>query len=268
MNEMVVDTRRGPMRALLAVPPGAGPWPGVVVIHDAGGLSLDTGQQARWMSGEGFLTIAPDLFHGRSPVRCMVSMIREIRAMRGGSFEDIDAVRTTLLRRNDCTGRVGIVGFCMGGGFALVMALGRGFDAANINYGTVSLDSVSEQELASACPIVANYGSKDRGNRGSAAKLSEMLARHQVPHDVKEYPSAGHGFMNDHEGAGDRIPLLFQVMSWATRTKYDPTPQPTPGGASSPSLTSTSPDPRRKSSSSRPRERRSARHRRPWPGFR
>ena len=222
VKELVVDTPRGPLRALLGVPSGAGPWPGVVVIHDAGGLTLDTGQQAKWLSGEGFLAIAPDLFRGRGPLRCMLSMIQDIRARRGDSFEDIQAVRRTLLDREDCTGRVGIVGFCMGGGFALVMALGRGFDAANVNYGTVSLDSVSEPEFASACPIVASYGRKDLANRGSAARLSEILTRHQVPHDVKEYPTAGHGFMNDHEGAGDRIPLVFQVMGWATRTKYDP----------------------------------------------
>jgi carboxymethylenebutenolidase len=194
----------------------------VVVLHDAGGLGLDTAQQAQWLAAAGFLAVAPDLFHGGNPVRCMISLAREINRRRGASFDDIEAVRRLLVAREDCTGRVGVVGFCMGGGFALLMALDRGFDASSVNYGTVSLSSITDEELSSACPIVASYGRKDRGNRDAAARLSALLERYEIVHDVKEYPSAGHGFMNDHEGAGDRIPPVFRFLSWATGTKFDP----------------------------------------------
>jgi carboxymethylenebutenolidase len=66
--------------------------------------------------------------------------------------------------------------------------------------------------LAGACPIVGSYGAKDRANRGTTQKLDWVLAALGVDHDVKEYPEAGHAFLNDHEGAGDRSPLLFVVM--------------------------------------------------------
>ena len=221
MDELQLVTPSGSIRTLLAVPDGTGPWPGVVVLHDAGGLGLDTAQQAEWLAGEGFLAVAPDLFHGKNPIRCMISLTREISRRSGASFDDIEAARRLLVAREDCTGRVAVIGFCMGGGFALLMALDRGFDASSVNYATVSLGSITDEELASACPIVASYGRKDRGNRESAATLSALLERHHIAHDVKEYPSAGHGFMNDHEGAGDRIPPVFRFLSWATGTKFD-----------------------------------------------
>jgi carboxymethylenebutenolidase len=221
VDELQLGTPSGAIRTFLAVPEGAGPWPGVVVLHDAGGLGLDTAQQAQWLAGEGFLAVAPDLFHDGNPVRCMISLAREINRRSGASFDDIEAARRLLATREDCTGRVGVIGFCMGGGFALLMALGRGFDASSVNYSTVSLGSITDEDLASACPIVASYGAKDRGNRNSAAKLSALLERHQIAHDVKEYPSAGHGFMNDHEGAGDRIPPVFRFLSWASGTRFD-----------------------------------------------
>ena len=62
--------------------------------------------------------------------------------------------------------------------------------------------------LAGSCPIVASYGGRDRTQRHAAQRLDEVLDDLGVVHDVKEYPEAGHGFMNDHEGAGDRIPLV------------------------------------------------------------
>lgn len=66
--------------------------------------------------------------------------------------------------------------------------------------------------MAGACPIVGSYGAKDRANRGTAEKLDRVLQALGVDHDVNEYPEAGHAFLNDHEGAGDRNPLIFVVM--------------------------------------------------------
>jgi carboxymethylenebutenolidase len=87
----------------------------------------------------------------------------------------------------------------MGGGFALVAAT-KGFDVASVNYGRLPKDP--EHALAGACPVVASYGGRDKSLPGAARKLEATLQRLHVPHDVKEYPDAGHSFLNDSENGG------------------------------------------------------------------
>ena len=179
--------------AYLATPIGTGPWPGVVVIQDALGLGDDIKEQADRLAAAGYLAFAPDLYSGRG-IKCVMATIQASRSGKGPAYDDIEAARRWLESRDDCTGKIGIIGFCMGGGFALLSAPRFDFAAASVNYGEVPGDA--DTRLAGACPIVGSYGRRDRTQPGRARRLEDALDKLGVAHDVKEYPDAGHSFMN------------------------------------------------------------------------
>jgi len=193
----------------LARPEGGGPWPGVVVIHEAFGVDDVMRRATDRLAAAGYLALLPDLFTGGRKLGCMVNTMKAMRAGQGRAFADLEAARQWLLASPDCTGRVGVLGFCMGGGFALLLA-GRGYDAAAPNYGMLPGDL--DAAVDGACPVVASYGGKDRGLRGAAERLEAALTRAGIPHDVKEYPDAGHSFLNDAENGPRPLRPLMRVM--------------------------------------------------------
>ena len=177
----------------LAAPTGTGPWPGVVVIHESWGLNTDIRASAHRLTSGYYLALAPDLYEGKSFARCFRGVFRQLHAGSGPAFDAIDAARAALAARQDCTGKVGVLGFCMGGGFALLCAPRGEFSAASVNYGQVPDDA--ERALAGSCPVVASYGARDPMGAGPPRRLEEALTALDVPHDVKVYPGAGHSFM-------------------------------------------------------------------------
>jgi carboxymethylenebutenolidase len=188
------DCPAGPLPGYLAVPRGQGPWPGVVVVHDALGMTADTRRITDRFASSGYLALAPALFQRGVRPLCVVKTMRALMSGRGPAVDDLIAAQKYLAADDSCTGKVGIVGFCMGGGFCLLLAPQGVFDAAAPNYGVWPNDV---DALRRSCPIVASYGAKDRMLPGAAAKLETLLSEAGVPHDVKEYPGVGHSFMNE-----------------------------------------------------------------------
>lgn len=194
------------MRAYLARPAGNGPWPGMVVVHEIFGLDDEARKHTDRIAAMGYLAVAVDLFSQGGTRRCLSATMKSLSSGTGRPFVDIEVGRQWLLDNEQCTGKVGVIGFCMGGGFALIAAA-SGFDVSAVNYGKLpeKLDKVA----ADACPIVGSYGGRDRSLRGAAAKLDTALKRAGVDHDVKEYPSASHAFLNEKlNGPAPLRPLL------------------------------------------------------------
>ena len=194
----------------LAIPTGSpGPWPGVVVIHEAFGLNDDIRAKADEFAAHGYLALAPDLFDGKLWLRCLRGAFGQLRAGRGPAFDALDAAREFLAARTDCTGKTGVIGFCLGGGFALLCAPRDGFDVASVNYGDVPKDA--ERALAGACPIVGSFGGRDPMGTEHPERLERALVVLEVPHDIKLYPGAGHRFMTQSAGAGAVLAKLGRM---------------------------------------------------------
>ncbi|MBV8786577.1 MAG: dienelactone hydrolase family protein [Mycobacterium sp.] len=195
MTTIQIDTPDGPIDALLNTPPGDGPWPGVVVIHDAIGYGPDKESINDRVAKAGYLALTPNMYSRGGRIRCISRVMRELLTQQGRALADILAARDHLKAMPQCSGQVGIAGFCMGGQFALLMSP-KGFGASAPFYGT-PLPRNLDKTLDGACPIVASFGKRDPLGKGAADRLRETTARKNITADIKEYPGAGHSFANE-----------------------------------------------------------------------
>ena len=194
MSTITLDTPEGTIDALVGTPAGAGPWPGVVIVHDAIGYGPDKEAVSERVAAAGYLAVTPNLYARGGRARCITSVMRAALTRQGPPIDDIMAARRYLVDRTDCTSTVGIAGFCMGGQFALILSP-RGFAAAAPFYGTPLPKNLADT-LRGACPIVASFGAKDPLGRGAPAALNRAVADEQIDADIKVYPDAGHSFAN------------------------------------------------------------------------
>jgi carboxymethylenebutenolidase len=182
--------------------------------------------------------VAPNLYYWGRRIRCLISTVR----LGERPLSELDAARRWLAERDRCTGKIGVIGFCMGGDFALMLAPRRhGFSASSVNYGGATGEV--EGALPDVCPIVGSFGAEDRwpGMRRVPERLESMLTAAGVEHDIKAYPDAGHGFLNDHDPA--ELPLWVKASPSSPRptiTSHPPVMRG--GGSATSSIRTSSPD--------------------------
>ena len=197
-------------------PAQPGPWPAVLVVSDALGMTSDLRAQCEWLASEGYLAAAPDLFSWGRHLRCLFTIMRQAVAREGDLFDDLEASRRWLAEHPASTGTIGVIGFCLGGGIAVMLAGTGRYGASSVNYGDVPKDALDL--LVDACPIVGSYGAKDVTLRRAPDRLEQVLTEHGIEHDIHVYADAGHSFLNDHDDAD--VPRWAIVMGALSRSEY------------------------------------------------
>jgi carboxymethylenebutenolidase len=205
-----------PMRACLALPAATGPRPGVIVIHEIFGLNDDMRRIAARFADLGYVALAPDLFDTGGPrLLCVARTIMALQRGDGAGFADLDAARAWLGARPEVdASRIGAVGFCMGGGYALLYAVRAPLGVTAVFYGDVPKTA---DGLRGVCPVLGGYGGRDRLFAKQGARLEALLSELGVPHDVRIYPDAGHSYMSPHTG------VMATIGAWSPMAAgYDP----------------------------------------------
>ena len=188
---------RDRLEGYIARPGGDGPFPGVVIIHEAFGLNENMQDIARRFADEGYFAFAVDLFAGRNRAVCMARFMGGMLRRTPDRFGigDLKAALSVLDEQPSVDGeRVGAIGFCMGGGFAVAWACTDDRLKAIAPFYGVNPRPLSA--VSRSCPVVGSYPEKDFTAR-SGRKLDAELERQGVPHDIKVYEGARHSFFND-----------------------------------------------------------------------
>lgn len=181
----------------LVKPAGAGPFPAVVVIHEWWGLNEQVKEETRKLAGEGYVALAVDLYRGR-----LATSSDEAHELSRGLPED-RARRDLLAAFAYLAGRKGVraeaigsIGWCMGGGWSLQLALAEPrLAAAVIYYGRLASDEATLARLRA--PVLGLFGEEDRGiPAASVREFEAALKKLGKPASIHLYAGAGHAFAN------------------------------------------------------------------------
>ena len=181
----------------LARPAGNGPHPAVVVIHEIFGLNDNIRDIAERFAREGYVALAVDLFAGRNRTVCMARFMSGLlwNSLRHQGIRDLRSTLDWLAARPEVAAdRVGAVGFCLGGSFAIAWAAGDDrLKAVAPFYAQNPRPLTAVQRL---CPVVGSYPERDF-TAAAGRRLDRALDTADVPHDIEIYPGARHSFFND-----------------------------------------------------------------------
>ena len=180
----------------LAVPEGSGPFAALVIVHEWNGLSDRVRQVADDFAAEGYVTLAVDLYDGRtgSTPEENMALVGEVQADQAKMLANMNAAVASLKGRPDVTGRVGAMGWCFGGGVALSFGLdGDQHDATAIFYGSLVNDP--ERLAHMSHEVYGTFAALDQGIPPEAvASFEEALRQAGIPNDLHVYDDVQHGF--------------------------------------------------------------------------
>lgn len=193
------------MRLYVSVPEGTGPFPGVVVIQHQGGVDDFVEDMTQRMATAGYVGVAPDLYHRDGPDCQDDGPTRRARLRDVTVIKDVNATVDCLKGHSAVDAeRLGIVGFCMGGRVAYLMAaVNPSFKASAAYYGGNIMvpwgDSPAPFDRTADihCPLIGLFGEEDANpSPADMRKLDAALTKYGKVHEFYSYPGANHAFMN------------------------------------------------------------------------
>lgn len=183
-------------RGYLATPDGDGPFPALILVHEWNGLVDRVRQVADAFAARGYVALAVDLYHGETETDRdeNVRLMQRAREHPDRIIANLDAAQRFLRARAGVTGRVGVVGWCFGGGIALSYALGgEHHDATAIFYGSLVTDPAALAALDH--PVYGTFAGEDRGiPADQVQRFAAVLDSLGVENDIHLYDSVRHGF--------------------------------------------------------------------------
>ncbi|WP_020658871.1 dienelactone hydrolase family protein [Amycolatopsis benzoatilytica] len=191
--------------AFLALPDGTGPFPGIVVVHEAFGLNDNIRDVCRRFAAEEYAALGVDLFEGRNRAVCMARMF--VGAMAGNlDHYGVPALKAALGRLAGLpevdAARIGAIGFCLGGSIVLTWGCSDvRLTAIAPFYGAAPKPREAIRRL---CPVVGSWPGKDFTTKAAGILEADLTAA-GIPHDLKVYPGAKHSFFNDQWRAYDAV---------------------------------------------------------------
>ncbi|UCF41477.1 MAG: dienelactone hydrolase family protein [Gemmatimonadota bacterium] len=180
----------------LAVPEGEGPFPALILIHEWNGLVDRVRQVADAFAEQGYVALAADLYQGRTGANRdeNMALVQEARGNMDAVIANLDAAQRFLRERDDVTGRVGVMGWCFGGGMALSYALGgEHHDATAIFYGSLVEDPAELARLDH--PVYGTFAEMDQGIPvEQVERFAAALDSIGIDNDIHIYDAVNHGF--------------------------------------------------------------------------
>jgi carboxymethylenebutenolidase len=195
----------GTAQAILYLPQGAGTHPALVLVHEWWGLNDWIKQEAAGYAAKGYVVLAVDLYRGKvaTDPETAHELMRGLPQDQG--VRDLTAAIAYLEKRKDVKrDRIGAEGWCMGGGYALQLAIAdSALRAVAINYGALATDKADLGKIHAA--VLGNFGGKDQGIPPEAVHAFEASMKSLgKPVDAKIYPDSGHAFENPNNKTGYR----------------------------------------------------------------